>query len=267
MRVLARAAKEAGLKLAVEPDTFGLLLGEFSKTDCRRIFPKASSKLYKERFQSVLQAVDLVASPACTLDAAAKQALVQARIDALPAPKRDDTTGLRIDLTLEDESTGETRWVDVTAVHTAAASYVDKELKALTARQVTSCVAASLALPDPFKSDPSPTLVERTTAKFEKYSRLVLVAKKQAQELKRRQAPVFCTFAVSDFGELAPAAADLADWVVSRYRLKCESERRMDGCKPIELVRSFRFRLRHAVQCALAAGCGEMLFRAGQRWR
>ena len=78
VRVLARAAKEAGLKLAVEPDTFGLLLGEFSKTDCRRIFPKASSKLYKERFQSVLQAVDLVASPACTLDAAAKQALVQA---------------------------------------------------------------------------------------------------------------------------------------------------------------------------------------------
>lgn len=267
VRVLARAAKEAGLRISVEPDTFGLLLGEFSKAECRRIFPKCATKLYKERFLSVLQAVEFVASPSCTLDAAAKQAYVQLRIDALPAPKRDDTTGLRIDLSLEDEATGEARWVDVTAVHTGAESYRDKELKALLARQLTAGISSSLAAPDPFKADPSPTLVERTTTKSEKYSRLVLVAKKQAVELKRRQAPTFNTFAVSDYGELSPSAVDLVDWLVSHYRAKCTAEPRVDGCKPLELVRDFRYRIRLGLQLALVAGCGEMLYRAGQRWR
>ena len=37
IRVLARAAKQAGLRVNVEPDTHGLLLGEFSKSECRRI--------------------------------------------------------------------------------------------------------------------------------------------------------------------------------------------------------------------------------------
>jgi hypothetical protein len=267
IRVLARAAREAGLRISVEPDTFGLLLGEFSKSECRRVFPKNASKLYKDRFKAVLEAVELVASPSCALDPTAKQALVRERIDALPAPKRDDSTGLRIDLSLEHEVTGEVRWIDVTAVHTGAESYRDKEIKALTARQVTMRLASSLVLPDPFKSDPSPILMERCAAKTEKYSRLVLVAKKQTVEKKRSRAPSFCTFAVSDYGELSPSAADLVDWLVSLYRAKCESETRSDGCKPLELVFAYRYRLRLGLQLALAAGCGEMIHRAGHLWR
>ena len=85
---------------------------------------------------------------------------------------------------------GETKWVDVTAVHTGAESYQDKELKSLTARQISSQVSESLVIPDPFKSDPSPLLIERTSAKISKYSRLVLVAKKQAAGKKRKQVPL-----------------------------------------------------------------------------
>ena len=110
-RVLARAGKDTGLNVRVEPDTHSLLLGEFSKSDCRRIFPKQVSKNYREKFDEVVAAADFVASAACSLPVEAKRALVQAKVDALPEVKRDDVTGLRIDISLENETTGETWWV------------------------------------------------------------------------------------------------------------------------------------------------------------
>ena len=64
---------------------------------------KKASKLYKEKFEAVLKAVEFVASPECKLDDPAKQAHVRQLIDALPAPKKEDSTGLRLDLTLENE--------------------------------------------------------------------------------------------------------------------------------------------------------------------
>lgn len=220
MRVLARAAKEAGLRVASEPDTHGLLLGEFSKSECRRIFPKAVAKHYRDRFNAVINALELVASPACTMTQTERTTYVQQRIDALPSVHHDDSTGLRIDLSIENEATGETKWVDVTAVHTGSASYQDKELKAVSTRQITSLIATNLALPDMLKFEPSPTLCERTQAKTDKYSRLLLVAKKQMLEKKRRQIPCFMTFAVSDYGELAPTASDLQEWLVNQFRSK-----------------------------------------------
>lgn len=267
IRVLARAAREAGLRVKEEPDTYGLLLGEFSKAECRRIFPKHVSKPYRDKFNEVLNAIDMVASPACHMDDTAKHAYVQARIDALPAVKRDDATGLRIDISIENEDTGETKWVDVTTVHTGAESYRDKELKAVASRQIANKIAGSLSVPDPLKSDPSPLLLERQTAKHEKYSRLLLVAKKQAAEKKRKQVPTFFTFAVSDYGEVAPLAADLQEWLVTQFWSQCEkSGKRLDGCKVLDLVRDFRYRLRIGIQLAVAAGCGEMISKAGRAW-
>ena len=45
-RIVSAFAQEAGLVTRCEPDTHSLL-GEFSKSDCRRIFPKQGSKAYK----------------------------------------------------------------------------------------------------------------------------------------------------------------------------------------------------------------------------
>jgi len=67
---------------------------------------------------------------------------------------------------------------------------------------------------------------------------------------------------------MAPAAGDLQEWLVNQYKVKCEQAgKRADGCKPADLVRDFRHRLRIGVQMAVAAGCGEMLCRAGQAWK
>ena len=91
----------------------------------------------------------------------------------------------------------------MTAVHTTAASYVDKEMKRVINAQISERVATSLEVPDPFLSEPSPTLLERTKVKIEKYSRLLLVAKRQVREKKRKVLPVFSTFAVSDLGDVS----------------------------------------------------------------
>jgi hypothetical protein len=63
-------------------------------------------------------------------------------------------------------------------------------------------------------------------------------------------------------------ATDLLEWIVFQFRGKCEREGpRADGCKVLDLVRDFRHRLRIGLQLAIAAGCGEMLHRAGRAWR
>ena len=76
--------------------TYSLLLGEFSKRDCRRIFPKGASKQYLEKFQAVLNALEVVSSPACTITDAEKASYVQIRI-ALSILKEHELKGLRID--------------------------------------------------------------------------------------------------------------------------------------------------------------------------
>jgi len=267
MRVLVSAAQEAGLDARAEPDTYNLLLGDFSQASCKRMFPRRASKLYKDRVNAVVNAVDLISSPACVMTEAEKRDYVQKRIDELPAVAKEDAVGLRIDVSMENKSTGECKWVDTTVVHTAAESYREREFKAVVARNVSASTATSLATIDVFKFQPSPILIERTVSKVEKYSRLLWIAKKQSQQKKRQQAPLFAAFSVSDYGELSPAAAELLDWLVDQHRHMCERMGpRADGCKPLELVRDFRRKLKVSVQMAIAAGSGEMFHAAGQPW-
>ena len=229
------------------------------------MFPKQASKLYKDRVNAVVNAVELISSPSCTMSEPEKRAYVQLRMDALPVVAKEDAVGLRIDVELEDPATGETKWVDATVVHTACESYREREFKAVMARNVSAATAMALGTPDVLKFQKSPVLLERVTAKNEKYSRLLWIAKKQTQQKKRRQAPQFTAFGVSDFGELSPPAINLLDWMVDKCRSMAEKAgSRADGVKPLETVRLFKHRLRTGIQMAIAAGSGEMFHSAGQ---
>ena len=268
MRVLVDAAKEAGLETRSEPDTYSLLLGEFSKIDCRRVFPSKTTVAYKAGFAALSQAADFIASANCSFSVEEKSAYIQNKIDALPILAAGDVKGLRIDVSIVNPSTGETKWVDVGAVHLSSPSYVAAELKAIAARRLSTRVAELHLLPDALQGDPSPTLLKREIEKIEKYSRLVLVAKKQHAENKRISIPKFTPFIVSDCGELAPLAYDLLEWIVEQFRLKCaKAGRRADGCLPADLVREFRHKLKVNLQLAVAAGLGAMIQAAGQPWR
>jgi hypothetical protein len=266
MRVINNAAHAAGLHTRYEPDTHSLLLGEFSKADCRRVFPKTMSKAYKSGFEKVSQAADFIASASCTLSFEEKQNLIQSQIDLLPI-HQGEASGLRIDLCLENPDSGETKWVDTTVVHTTCASYENKELKAVSKRNLSAAVASAESLPDALQYDPSPSLIDREIMKVEKYSRLVLMAKKQHADGKRTVLPTFAPFVVSDFGELSPAATDLQEWIVEQFRRKCVKNKcRTDGCSTSDLVRQFRHKFKVDIQFAIAAGLGAMIQAAGQPW-
>jgi endogenous inhibitor of DNA gyrase (YacG/DUF329 family) len=267
MDVLANAGREAGLETKTEPDTHSLLLGEFSKADCRRVFPSKVSAAYRLGFQALSQASEFIASAECGLSVEEKAVYMQNKIDALPILDNRDAKGLRIDINFVNPTTGETIWVDVSAVHTSCPTYATAELKAIATRKLSTRVAELHLLPDALQGDPSPTLVKRELEKSEKYSRLVLVAKKQHSEHKRTSTPKFYPFVVSDCGELAPKAYDLQEWLVEQYRIKCANAgRRADGCTTADLVRQYRHKLKVAVQVAVAAGLGAMICAAGQPW-
>ena len=94
-----------------------------------------------------------------------------------------------------------------------------------------------------------------------------MIAAKQQRDGKRSTAPCFAPFVVSDFGELAPAALEIQEWLVNQYRLKCvKMGARSDGCSTDDLVRQFRHRFKIGVQLAIAAGMGSMIQAAGQPW-
>ena len=169
MRVIVTAAQEAGLSTRAEPDTHSLLLGEFSKAECRRVFPKAASKAYKVAFESVSKAIDRTTSANCTLSVEEKQALIQSKIDLLPL-HQGKAVGLRIDVSLENTETGELKWIDTSVVHTTCLTYQTSELKAVTKRNLSSALADENVIPDVLVHEPSPTLVSREVLKVEKYS-------------------------------------------------------------------------------------------------
>jgi hypothetical protein len=264
-RVVVQAAMEAGLNVRAEPGTYDLLLGEFSRADCRRIFPKYGSKVYQEKFQAVLNALEVISSPACTISAEEKAAYVQTRIDALPLLKAHEFKGLRIDAAIENPVTGETKWTDVSVMHTSSPSYAAVELKAVGEKINSSNITATFELPDYLKAKPSPSLLKREAEKNHKHSRLITVAQKQTNEKKRIQCPTFTSFIVSDFGDISPAAIELQEWLVTAFAKKCEREgARADGCNSADLIRSFRQRFKLNVQLAIASGLGGMLLTAGQ---
>ena len=262
-RVIASFASEAGVVTRCEPDTFSLLLGEFSKPDCRRIFPKQMSKAFKTGFEDLSQAQAFISSAHCTLSADQKRAYIQNKIDSIP-DHSGDATGLRIDVCLENPDTGETRWVDVTVAHTSCVSYRHAEMKEINDRQMSTTVRKIHMIPDMYEFRPSPTLLSREADKMDKYGRMVIIATKQQLDGKRSTLPVFVPFVVSDFGELAPQAIVLQEWIVGQYRRKCVNQgKRSNGTSTDELVRRFRHRFKMTVQFAVAAGVGNMIQAAG----
>ena len=106
VKALAAAAKEAGLEVKCKLDTYALLLSNFSKAECRRIFPKDASLLYKQRFAELLAAIEKVELD-LTTPLKQKQAYLKSIIQQLPV-LNSDPTGLRVDLSIEDLTTGST---------------------------------------------------------------------------------------------------------------------------------------------------------------
>ena len=152
------------------------------------------------------------------------------------------------------------QWIDVAGVHTTAASYIPRETEIVFKRRLA--MAEHLAQKNPrqaLKLDPSPTVAEKAKAKAEKYRRMLILARKQLNEGKRAILPSFCSFIVSDFGEISEDGEQLQEWIVSAFRRKCKNEGSADGVPIEEKVRRFRRKFKLGIQLALASGLGNMI--------
>ena len=164
-------------------------------------------------------------------------------------------------------STGESKWIDASVVHTTCDSYIDREFFATTQRRLSQSLADEFKLPDVLKFEPSPSLVTREREKAEKYSRLLVVAVKQHKDGYRRQAPVFSSFVLADSGELGTDAQNVQEWLVGKFKRHHKKVFRADGLTIDELVRTYRHNLKLSMQFAVASGMGAMIIAAGQPWK
>ena len=128
----------------------------------------------------------------------------------MPPVSRRDLTGLRVDLALTDPRTGESRWIDVSLVNTAGATVLAKETAAKLANPTSPTLPPAV----------SPSLLARANEKREKYSRLVMLASRQAARGRRISKPTFAPMIFSSVGDLAPDASCTLEWIVSKYRAK-----------------------------------------------
>jgi hypothetical protein len=260
-KVLAAAAREADCDVSREPETHTLLLSEFTAADCHRIFPKNNTTAYKIAFNKLVATTHELQQPSCKLSQVERSQVIQSRIDALPVSSK--RVGLRVDLSIVNPRTNETKWVDTTSVNTAASSVIDREVPYVKEKQSVATVASNLALPyGPCR--PSPALEAREAFKREKYSCLLTIANRQYDQGKRARKPTFSPFAISTTGDLGPEASLLIDWLVTQYAIKCQAQGpRVDGLSKKELITVFRHNLKIDLLFAMAAGMGEMITRAG----
>jgi hypothetical protein len=263
---LMAAAQAAGLQVHWEPDTYTLLLGQFSKAECRRIFPKWTTKEYDTKLTQIIDTV-LNQTPNSAVTSQQQQAQLDAMVRELPLLKDADPVGLRIDLAVSDPASGETFWVDATVCHTTSPSYVRVEAQAAAARQIAVMAVQECKAPDIMKLDPSPILVQREKEKVEKYARLLAVAGKQCRDGRRSRTPAFVPFVFSDAGECAPEALEFQNWLVGRFKRHHKRLTRTDGQTVGELTAAFKRNLRVSLQLAVASGLGAMILAAGQPFR
>jgi hypothetical protein len=214
------------------------------------MFPLEASAALAEGARRVL--VDL--RSVATLPADQREAKL-AELDERLQDLRDgvvDGHGLRLDGTIQDPTSGELVWFDVSVVHTTSRSYLKDEAKFSREQRAANAVWKSAAL------------MEAYQGKLDRYALLAAMVERQVLG-GRRKAPLILPAVVTTHGEFCPGAVQLQEWLVERYRarLRLEGERD-DGEKEDDLITAFRCELRAALLVATAKGTAEMLAVAGR---
>jgi len=208
VRALEQMARDAGLVARREPPTSSLLGNEFSPDDCRSIFPSKSSAEYKRAFAELCAAIARLDAPGG--DVEAKQAELQRVAERMPPVDPSDLKGLRVDLAMTDEVSGEAQWIDVSVINTATPTYATAEVAFITAQR-------QMAMHAPPSSEAprlvSPALIAGEIKKNGKYSRLMMIANRAATAGKRPDRPVFTPVLFSACGEAAKGASEILDWI------------------------------------------------------
>ena len=254
-------ATEAGLIVSHEPATRSLLLGQFSKEICNKLFPKNHSKTYRECFDQVFKAIEQAATSQTEHQRMRANEDLQAAVCKLESNR--DGRGIRLDLSLKNPITSEEEWIDTTVIHSTADSYITKEFKH--AQQMTLSRNFNQAgHHDVTQNSISPAVSLAHKGKLQRYSALMKLASHQHRLGKRSTMPLLTPFVVSDVGEMNEEAIALQQRITAAYKRKLMQEGpRPDGQTINHLTSLFRAKLRVALQMAIVKGLGAMLRSGG----
>jgi hypothetical protein len=266
-RGIVRMAREAGVTAEREPKTHELLLGQFSRSQCAKLFPKTYPKAYMKRAEELVR-------EALTFGAMQPEARRRAEdtwldaVDALDdeAPSlrpselaqdrnKSDRKGLRIDVQLVDD-TGQELWLDGTIGHPLVGARREAEIKRTRERIHSDSKLV--------RSRTSVTVEKARQDKEETYLLLKLVASKQHTDGKRARMPEFYPVVLTTFGEVGPGATLVREWLCERLGRKLEREGpRADGSEPKQLLNEYRQNFNMMLAEAVAHRVGAMATSAG----
>ena len=230
-----------GDKCVVEPQTHDVLLGQFSKAQCRKLFPKRPSKERAAEIKKVVDELDEVSKlPEGTARTSRYQAAcATARMDELnTANIKEEKKAVRLDVQLQHGT--DELLIDGTIVHSLTKTNKQAEAKRTWERLLSSIGSV--------KDKPAAAIDRARAAKFQTYNPLIYVVKKQVVDGRRRKEPQFTPAAVTTFGELGPGCVVVQEWLAMRYKAHLmRAGDRADRRKPSQLTGMFRADFRMAL--------------------
>jgi len=258
------AALKAGVQVCTgDVDTYKLLQGEFSKAQCKLLFPKAATKAYTDETRRLLDRFEQVAKLRGDEQREARQDLQQQfealqRLQDQSCQPTDHKTGqrkgLRLDIQLTNRD-GDSLILDPTVVHSTAASRRQAEVALSWARKLG--VAA-------MRRKEAAAITVRTAEKHKTYGPLLATLASQQLRGVRGTVPTFLPLVATTHHELGEGFGQLEGFLLAAYQQRLEDEgERPDGLVATDLLASFLTEFRFDVHCAIAKGQAQMQLAAG----
>ena len=117
-----------GVKCVVEPETHDVLLNQFSKTQCRKLFPKKPSKKRSKEIKAVVDELEVIEHLPQGNERDSKYRAIVARMDVLnTANIKEEKKAVRLDVQLQHGT--DELLVDVTIVHSLTKANKQAEAK------------------------------------------------------------------------------------------------------------------------------------------
>ena len=209
-----------GVRCEVEPQTHRVLNSQFTREQCRRLFPKAPSRQRIEEIHKLIDEMDKLQELSQT-ERTRHQRDLSERINALDtASDSEKKKAVRLDARLQHE--GDELLVDCTIIHSLSRAHARAESKRTLERLDSTVLEV--------RNKPAAAIDTARRRKEQAYIPLIYVLKKQLMDGRRLKDPVFTPMAVTSFGELGPGCAVVQEWLAMRLKAHhTAAGRRPDG--------------------------------------
>jgi hypothetical protein len=251
-------ASEAGAVTTREPPTHNFFEGSLSKEQCKRIFPKRATSVYKKKSTEIMNLLT---------QASVDQAKLDSLCSTLPVLDPKDSVGLRVDVAIRNPNNDKVFLLDGAFIHTSCAAYRDPEFICVSDRIQTSDDTIKKNANDPMNWEQSTAIVAKAKSKVDKYTPLMQVIQLFERQGKLQRTHNFVPFIMSSRGELSREAFCLVEEIVAMYKFKVTNCEALAFPLPLNrAVSDFRSRFKLALMRVAAVGLAAVACNGGRHF-